>query len=240
MRWHPVAQREARQRRRRDQRADASVQQSDRQVRGRDDGQQCEHEQAPRSDARGACREDGHGKHEATEEGDRSKISGCRRGDVAPEQPAQGRRSIAERQLESRAPVADEIEARIALPSVVGPVRGLRASRGEARDVQLGPAGASAELLHGVPVGIAGREIHRGVVRTCVQHLVDETDALEELRPVERGHQAHAHDHVPDGHVHRGLPLMLDAHDVVGGRPLRLQPLIEPPQGRSHGAILLP
>ena len=43
-----------------------------------------------------------------------------------------------------------------------------------------------------------------------------------------------------DGHVHRGLPLVLDAHDVVGGRPLCLQTLIEPPQGRSDGAILLP
>ena len=117
---------------------------------------------------------------------------------------------------------------------------GLRASHGPARDVQLRPARAPAELLHGVSVGIAGREVHRGVVRAHMQHLVDEADALEELRPVERRHQAHAHDHVADGHVHRGLPLMLDANDVVRGRPLRLQPLIEPAQGRSDCAILLP
>src|SRR5947208_11526431 len=38
-----------------------------------------------------------------------------------------------------------------------------------------------------------------------------------------RSHQAHAHDHVSDGHVHRGLPLMLDPDDVIGCRTLHRQ-----------------
>ena len=110
------------------------------------------------------------------------------------------------------------------------------ASRGH---VQLGPARAPREILDGVPVGVARGEVHGGVTRAGPQHPVHEADGLEELRPVQRGHQAHAQDHVADGHVHRRLPLVLDAHDVVGGRALRLQPLVEPEQGRRDRAVLL-
>ena len=73
-----------------------------------------------------------------------------------------------------------------------------------------------------------------------MQHRVDEAHALEERHPVQRRHQAHAEDHIADGHVHRGLALMLHADDVVGCRPLRLEALVEPEQRRSDGTILIP
>jgi hypothetical protein len=71
-----------------------------------------------------------------------------------------------------------------------------------------------------VPVAIARREVHGGEVAPGAQRRIDETDALEELRPIDGGHETHAGDHVAHRHIARALPLMLLADDLVRGRPL--------------------
>jgi len=69
---------------------------------------------------------------------------------------------------------------------------------------------------------LAALAIWRGVESDAfeydaAQRRIDEADALEELRPIDGGHETHARDHIAHGHVHRALPLMLLADDLVGG-----------------------
>ena len=140
---------------------DAAIQQGDGQIRGRDDGQECQDGEPRGSHAGRPGRQQRQGKHGGAEDGDRSQIAGRREADVQAKQPAQRRRPVAERHLDSPAPVADEVEAGISPPVVPGAARAVRLRHGLARDVQLGAARASRELLDRVPVGVAGREVHR-------------------------------------------------------------------------------
>ena len=67
-----------------------------------------------------------------------------------------------------------------------------------------------------------------GEVAAGAQDVVDQADALEELRPVDVGDQAHAGDDVAHGDVGRALALMLARAPLVGRRALARQPLFEP------------
>ena len=236
-RGHAAAQLQSRQHARRDQRPDRAIDERDGQIGGGDQGQKPEHEQDRRAWPRASDREQRQRENDPGENRDGSQIAGRRGGDVCAKQPAC--RGCAERQrrLEPGAPVRDEV-----VPGLVSAgarrLRPLRAAGGLAGDLELGPPGAARQLFDRVPIGIAGREIHRAVRGAGLQHVVDEAHALEEGGPVERGHQAHAQDHVADGHVHGGLPLMLDPDDVVGSRALRGQALVQPHERRRHGGIL--
>ncbi len=130
------------------------------------------------------------------------------------------------------------------VPGVVRPARVLRpgafrVERHRPRDVELGPMRAARELFDRVAIAVAGREVHRAVPRGRAEDAVDEADALEELRPVQRRHQGHAQDHVAHRHVGGGLKLVLDANDLVGRRPLGGQTLIQPEKRRRDGGILI-
>jgi hypothetical protein len=106
------------------------------------------------------------------------------------------------------------------------------------RHLELGSAGAARELLDGVTVAVAGREVHGAEVTVGSQRLVDEADAFEELGPVEGGHRPHAGDHVAHRHVHGGLVLELDSHELVGRRSRGRELLVEPGE-RRHGLGIL-
>src|SRR5204862_1110352 len=71
------------------------------------------------------------------------------------------------------------------------------------RHAHLTLARGFGELLDGVPVAIAAGEIHPSVHgdRIALKDLLDQTDALEELAPVEGRHEAEA----PDQVRHEGL-----------------------------------
>ena len=90
-----------------------------------------------------------------------------------------------------------------------------------------------------MPVPVARHEIQRGAVGARPQHVVHQADALEEVRPVERGQEPHAQNHVADGDVHRGLTLMLHPHHIVGAGALGRQPLVQPAERRGHRRILV-
>ena len=98
---------------------------------------------------------------------------------------------------------------------------------------------ASRELLDRVAIAIARRKIHVREVAALAERRIDETDALEELRPIDGGHQAHAGDRVADRHVHRALPLMLLPDELVGGRPLGGQARVQPLDGGRHARIVI-
>jgi hypothetical protein len=106
-------------------------------------------------------------------------------------------------------------------------------------DFELREIRAAAELLDGVAVVIARREVHGREVRRLVQFLVDETHALEELRPVDVGHQPHAGDDVAHGDVGGALAQVLFLEQALGGRALGFEPGLQPQQGRRRLRILV-
>mgnify|MGYP001573289261 CR=1 FL=1 len=108
------------------------------------------------------------------------------------------------------------------------------------RNFQFRQFRAACEPLDRAAVEVARREIHVREVAAGLQHVVNETDALEQLRPVNVGDQSHARDDVADRHVRRTLSLVLVVHDLVGGRSLCRQALLEPHQRRRGLRILVP
>ena len=86
-----------------------------------------------------------------------------------------------------------------------------------------------------MPIGIPRGEVHFGIAGIASQNLVDRTDALKKLRPIECGRQPHAHHDVTNRHTGGRLVLMLGMHHVVGSPTLQSQPFVEPSQ---HGTYL--
>src|ERR1022692_3513717 len=97
----------------------------------------------------------------------------------------------------------------------------------------------SRKLFYRVPVAISSREVHFGKVAVGAEHRINETDTLEEFRPIHRGHKAHARDRITHCHVHRALSLMLLADDLIGSRSLGCKTLVQPTERRRHGWILI-
>jgi hypothetical protein len=95
------------------------------------------------------------------------------------------------------------------------------------------------EFFDGVPVKVPGGEIDRCEPAFFPQDLIDDGNVLKELRPVQRGHQAHARDDVARRRVHGGLFLVLHAYAVVGDSALGFQPLVQPPQHGRDAFILI-
>ena len=91
-----------------------------------------------------------------------------------------------------------------------------------------------------MPVTIPGHEVHGLEVTARAQCLVHQTDAFEEVGPVEGRHQTHAGDDVPHGDVHRPLVLVLAADELVGRGLTRREPFIQPCERRRQLGVLIP
>ncbi len=100
--------------------------------------------------------------------------------------------------------------------------------RGSLGDLELGVPGAAGQLLDRLPVSIAGREVHRRDIRPGTERLLDEADALEEVRPLEGREEPHARDDVADRHVPGDLPLMLGRDHLVQVLPVAGQAVVQP------------
>src|ERR1017187_4688886 len=83
-------------------------------------------------------------------------------------------------------------------------------------NLDFGVPRTSCKFFDRVPMAIARGKVHRGKVAGRAQHRIDRAHALEEIRPIDRGHQAHARYDVADGNVHRAVPLMHLTDDLVG------------------------
>ena len=108
-----------------------------------------------------------------------------------------------------------------------------------AGDFEFRLAGSSRQLFDRMPVAIAGGKIHCGEVAVGAQRGIDQAHALEKLRPIDRGDQSHARDHVAHGHVHRALFLMFGADGFVGSGSHRCQTFVQPGERRGHPRILI-
>jgi hypothetical protein len=245
-RRHAGAQIEAGKRLRRELIRNDPVHQHDCRIRCGDQREQREHEQrgSRRRGSRGTQQR--RGEQQCRDECNRSEITEDSCGGGRAYEPATQRRAESELALECRAPARDQVIARVLLASrrrVTGLGRpgpgALRRLDRAPGDVDLGVPRAAREIFDRVAVTIARRELHRGEVALGAQRLVDETHALEEVRPIDLGQQPHAHDHVANRHVRRALQLMLFADDLVGRRSLTGESFVEPAQCWRHGGILV-
>ena len=107
------------------------------------------------------------------------------------------------------------------------------------RNIDLGPAGTARQHLDRMAVPVPGGEVHHREQSVGTEGIVDQARALHEGGPVEPREQPHARDHVANGDVHLRLALVLATDGLLGRRPVRGEMLLEPPQGRGRGRILV-
>ena len=112
--------------------------------------------------------------------------------------------------------------------------------KSRSRNLQFHQFRAPRQLLDRAAVKVARRKIHVREVATGPQRVIDKTDALDQLRPVDVGGQAHARDDVAHRHVRRTFFLVLVPDDLVGGCSLCREALLEPHQSSRDLRILLP
>ena len=187
-RGHPIGGR-ARQAPRRDQAADHPLHDLDGELAC---GQEQQQARRPRAPAVTPARRESHAgaSSAAVRSRDRAEVGrgGVREEEARPRPPT---RRLVETSLSRSAGVpADQVVARRG-PRVVGrrPLGDLpRTLDAPERHTQLGVAGGLRQLLHGLPVAVAAVEVHAAVHRgrIALQHLLDQADALEVERPVER------------------------------------------------------
>ena len=104
-----------------------------------------------------------------------------------------------------------------------------------------GTLARARQLLDGVAVAVARREVHSRVSarRILAKNLLDLADPLEEERPVDRRQQPHRRDDVADGELAGGLALMLDAEHLFGGIVLRFECALQGmPRRRGRGWLI--
>src|SRR5262245_63630063 len=88
-------------------------------------------------------------------------------------------------------------------------------------------------------VSVSGGEVHGSEPAAPSEHLVYQTDALEERRPVQRRHKPQTGDDVAHGHVRGGLALVLGAYELVRRSAPNGQLLVQPtPRGCRRGVLL--
>ena len=90
-----------------------------------------------------------------------------------------------------------------------------------------------------MPIAIASWKVHLSELTAVAQCRVDQTRALEDLRPIERGYETHARDYVSDGNVGPDLPLMLRSNHVVATCPCGREAFLQPGYRRCHVWILI-
>jgi hypothetical protein len=116
---------------------------------------------------------------------------------------------------------------------------GRRLERG-VRDLQFRQARAARQLFDGAAVEIARGKIHAREIAARLQHVIDQTDALEQLRPIQARRRAHAGDDVAHRHARRALALVLAVHEFVGRDALRRKLAFQPYDSRRDPRVLVP
>ncbi len=71
------------------------------------------------------------------------------------------------------------------------------------------------------------------------QFRINEAHTLEELRPIDRGHEAHACNDIADSDAHRALELMLFGDNLLRARSLCCQSYIQPVKCGCYCRILI-
>ena len=195
---------------------DETLHQRSRQIRRGDSREQSEQETRPGPGAGDRAERHRYGENRGGPGGDRAQIPGSRRSEPRAAQPLSDRDSVLERRLELRPPLRDEVVTRIGETRLGRPARALRLRRGDPSqldrapgDLELGVIAPARELLDGMAIAIARREVHFGDARPGAERFVNQADALDEIRPVGGRKQAHAGDDVANGGMRGPLFLVL-------------------------------
>ncbi len=217
----------SRQRLRSEHRRDHPVEETGSQLRCRDDAGDDEqrHEQPWRS-ARG-CHENRGGEHERRRRADQGDVARNAEPEERRTEPFGHRRPIRHIAAELRRAPADQPVAWVGFGG--GEIAsGLGQGKDTPRDIELGQARATGDVLDLLPVRVAGGEIEGREARAVAEERIDQADALEDLAPVDCGDLPHARDDVADGHVHGGLLLVLGGDQRFGAGALPDHLRIEP------------
>ena len=190
--------------------------------------------------------EEREGQEQPCDDANGSEVARGRAGHIGSKEPALEWDPVTDLLFEARPPFGDEV-----VTGILGPIPRRSAGRLRGRwrmlgpsyrlpgDVELGPPGASGEILDRVPVAVTGCEVHGAEGAAGAEQFVDQADALEERRPVDGRHHPQTGDHVAERHIRRRLALVFHAHELIGRRPQRRQPFLEPRQtGRRLGILL--
>ena len=231
-----VAQLEARQDRRTEPFRDAAVHERHRGIDGGDQPEEREQTEPLAADIRTGQREQRQEENGRGDDDDGADIAADTDRRIEATQPVPNGRTKSDRPLERPATPRNQVIARVPLAAAASACGRQRRTR----NLEFAQRRTARKLLDRAPIKVARREIHRREVAAGTQRVVDETDALDERRPVDVGDQPHARDDVADRHVRRALSLVLVAHHLVRGRCLRGEASLEPRQGRRHPRVLVP
>ncbi len=190
---HAVVKVEARERSRPEHRHHGAIDERDREVGGRDDGEGCQQDQGAETGAGHVRDEERQREEQGRHHRNRRDIARGRAGPEGAQEPSLGRNAVADRLFKERSPLGDQVVAGI-LGTLhrtgAGPRRGrdgsLRSGNGQPGDLELGAVGAPGEVLDRVTVLITRREVHGAEPGVGPEHVIDQADALEEVSPVER------------------------------------------------------
>ena len=235
---HTVAKRQAGQKGCTKAAGDEPIDQHQRRVDGRGHADERHRAQPPAQNADLRKSQQRQEEDDARHEGNAADITRDS-GGREPTDERQAVRPDRERALEGRPAAADQVVAGIALSSVVVCGRGGGRRQCPPRALGFAQPRAARHPLDGGAIEIAGGEIHLGKRAAGAQDLVDRTDRLEELGPVDVRDQAHAGDDVAHGDVGCALELVLVADQFLGGRAVARQPLLEPAHRRRGLGILV-
>ncbi len=244
-RRHAILEIEPGQRPRAQHVRDRPVDEGDREVGGRREREDRDHEDAGTRGASIPGQQDWYGEDERRDQRERPEVATRGGPDIGSPQPARQRRPNVQGALERKAAVGDQVVAGISAPTdhgrfdVVSRRRGIGHRRSLPGDLDLGQARTSRQVFNGVPVAISSREVHLPERTSRTKDLIDQADAFDELGPVEPRDEAHARDHVSDRHVHRRLALVLEADHLLGSGPLgRKKPLLPAEDGGDRRVLI--
>ncbi len=97
------------------------------------------------------------------------------------------------------------------------------------------------EFLHGLALPIAAEEVHAPIRarRIALQHMLDQTDRLDVLPPIERREEPQAGDGIRHRHLVGRLPLMLAANRRFGRCVLRGEAFLDGRADRRQAEAVL-
>ena len=240
VRWHALPQVEAGQQRGAESAGDRAIDQHQRRIDCGQEADQHHHRELPAGDAEERQHEQRQEENDAGRHGNTDDVAGDAHRREAPPQREAGRPE-AEGPFEGPAAAADQVITRIALPAIAIACAGGRRRDLEraAGDFGLGQIRAARHPFDRGAVEVAGGEVHGGEIAAGAQDIVDRTDLLEQLCPVDVGDQAHAGDDVAHRDVGRALEIVLLADQLVGGRAFARQSSFQPANGGRRLGVLV-
>ena len=220
------------------------VDQRDSHIDRRNDSEEAEQQQQPRRTHAGPKADEQWYRQECDRDGNtRADIASDPQGAIKASRPCARARLVSNLYLEIIPSGRDQIITRIRQTGlrIIWLDRMYSCSHSQRRTghLQLRQPGTTGQLFHGAAIEIARREIHLLEAASRPENIVDQTDPLEQLLPIDVGDESHASYDISHGDASGNLPLVLVTDDSVGSRPLHCQLFVEPRRRWRNTWILI-